>query len=458
MKLNFKALSSRAAVIHILCQWQKSRSAIDPFIERHTQEMTEPRDRQLVKAIVFGVLRNLNYLDFILGKFSRHPLAKMKDSAREALRSCLYQILFMDRVPESAAINETIKALKSQRQPKWLTGFVNGVLRNICRNKDKIPALNDALPFAVQCNHPEWLLKRWQARFGKQETANICRANNQPASICLRINQNKTSRPEFLELLAQHNYNARPGQAPEAVWLQGGGAINILPGYKEGLFSVQDETAQLITTLLAPFTEGNYLDACAGLGGKTMAMAQMVPAGSTIWAVEPQKARQNLLSENLARLDLQCCDQDRLRGINCFAGTLKEFTETTKIDFQAILVDAPCSGLGVVGRHPDIRWNRQPDDLPRFQKIQLALLQEASQIIAPGGIIVYTTCSMEATENEEVINMFLENQPRFTISTAQVMPEQASNYLDEQGFLHTRPSEKIQDGFFAVRLTAPAKS
>ena len=104
MKLNFKALSSRAAVIHILCQWQKSRSTIDPFIERHTQEMTEPRDRQLVKAIVFGVLRNLNYLDFILGKFSRHPLAKMKDSAREALRSCLYQILFMDRVPESAAI------------------------------------------------------------------------------------------------------------------------------------------------------------------------------------------------------------------------------------------------------------------------------------------------------------------------------------------------------------------
>lgn len=414
-------------------------------MEHYTRLMSEGRDRQLLKAIVFGVMRNLSYLDFILTKFCRHSLAKMQPIVLQSLRSGLYQLLFMNRLPEAAIINETIKALKAQHQPKWLTGFVNGVLRNICRQRGAILAMGSDLPLTARYNHPEWLLQRWLTTYGRQETADICSRNNQPAPLCLRINRGRTCRADFLDLLHRHGYNARAGLMPESIWLEGAGAVAKIPGFAKGLFSVQDETAQIITGMLAPLTAGNYLDACAGLGGKTMAMAQMVPAGGTIWAVEPHKGRQNLLGDNLARLGL--------REVNCFAGNLADFVRTTPLKFQAILVDAPCSGLGVIGRHPEIRWNRRSDDLAYFQKIQVALLENVAQILAPNGIIVYSTCSMEPEENEEVLKIFLANKPQIVISGAQQwLPEQARSYVNQEGLFHTRPSEDTQDGFFAARL------
>ena len=439
--------NSRAIAINVLCQWQKNHPAIDPLIDRQTKGLIEPRDRQLVKALVFGVLRNLNSLDFILKKFSKHPLAKMQPTALQALRTGLYQLLFMDRIPASAALNETIKALKDQHHPKWLTGFVNGLLRNAARQQDDIiKTLNrDDLPLTVRCNHPDWLLERWLARFGKNETLHICQANNQPAGLCLRINRNKIARETFLEELQQHNIMFRPGLVPEAVWLNESGAVDSLPGYKDGWFSVQDETAQLITYLLAPFNKANYLDACAGLGGKTMTLAQMAPVGSQIWAVEPQGMRQKLLQENLQRLGLQ--------QINCFTGTLAEFSQKRERHFEAILLDAPCSGLGVTGRHPDIRWNRQPKDLPRFQELQLALLQTATKLLTPGGVLVYATCSMEPEENEEVIKLFLQGHPNFMLSNAKNhLPVSLKSWVNKDEFLRTKPGIDGTDGFFAARL------
>jgi 16S rRNA (cytosine967-C5)-methyltransferase len=161
--------------------------------------------------------------------------------------------------------------------------------------------------------------------------------------------------------------------------------------------------------------------------------------------VEPQKRRQELLRDNLNRLNLE--------NVSLFNGTLEEFSQTATHKFQSILVDAPCSGLGVTGRHPDIRWNRKPADLPRFQKIQLEILHNAAELLATRGIIVYATCSMEPEENEEVVKKFLANHPRFKISNAaSFLPDQTIK-VDKQGYLHTRPSENIQDGFFAVRFT-----
>ncbi len=447
--------STRATTIKILCQWQKSRANIDPTCLYHTGTMSEARDRQLVKAMVFGVLRNLNYLDFILQKFCRQPLDKMPDIALQSLRSAVYQLLFMDRIPESAAINETIKALKAEHQPKWLTGFVNGVLRNICRNKNKLAGIDDpTLPLTVQCNHPDWLVRRWQDRFGRQKTVDICRGNNKPAPLCLRINPHKISRLDFIKELERHDYKVKTGITPEAVWLDNAGVITKIPGFNDGLFFVQDETAQLISGLLAPFARGNYLDACAGLGGKTMALAQMIPAGSKIWAVEPQKARQGLLRDNLSRLDLENNAATTI-PCDCFDGDLAEFSRVIDEKFQAILVDAPCSGLGVCGRHPDIRWNRKPADLLRFQKKQLNLLHTAAEMLSANGILVYSTCSTEPEENEEVVAAFLAEHPDFLLSDAgKYLPEQALHLLDEQRCLHTRPSASHgnQDGFFAARF------
>jgi len=420
---------------------QASRSPVTPLIEKYNLLINE-RDRHLLKAIVFGVLRRQNSLDFILAQLSTHPLTKMRPVTLQALRAALYQLLWMDRLPDSAIINETIKALQGERQPRWLTGFVNGVLRTACRKREK---LKDGLknhPFMVECNHPQWLVERWLKRFGEEETSLICGASNQDSHLCLRVNQTEISTADFTNKLREQKIPHKRGLINEAVWLQETIPINELPGYDKGWFSVQDETAQIITALLAPFSKGNYLDACAGLGGKTCALAQLIPTGSTLFALEPQKARYSLLQNNLQRLKLNAVCQNT---------TLQNFAATSKIKFNAILIDAPCSGLGVTGRHPDIRWNRQAADLIKFQQQQLELLHSAAALLTPHGLMVYATCSMEPEENEEVIRLFCENHPDFTIAhAASILPAPLASLINKNGFLSTRPGPNSHDGFFGA--------
>ncbi len=436
-----KPVNIRAIAVKILCQRQRSRSSVDPLIEKHSHLINE-RDHHLLKAIVFGVLRQQNSLDFILAQLSTHPIAKMRPVTLQALRAALYQLLWLDRLPDSAVINETIKALQSERQPRWLTGFVNGVLRTACRQREKLKDELKNQPFMVECNHPQWLIERWLQHFGKEETRRICGASNQDSHLCLRINQAKISTVNFTNELKEQKITYRKGLINEAVWLQENMPINELPGYNEGWFSVQDETAQIITALLAPFTKGNYLDACAGLGGKTCALAQLIPRDGTLWALEPQKIRYSLLQKNLRRLNLNPI---------CRNTTLQDFAAASKIKFNAILIDAPCSGLGVSGRHPDIRWNREAADLIKFQQRQLELLHSAAALLTPHGLMVYATCSMEPEENEEVIQLFSENHPAFTITNAaQILPVPLAHLINKNGFLSTRPGLNSHDGFFGA--------
>ncbi len=427
--------------VKILSRRQAAKSSIDPLIEKYNHLINE-RDRHLLKAIVFGVLRRQNSLDFILAQLSTHPIAKMRPVTLQALRAALYQLLWMDRLPDSAIINETIKALQNERQPRWLTGFVNGVLRTACRRREKLKNELKNQPFMVGCNHPQWLIERWLKRFGEEETRLICEASNQDSHLCLRINQAEISTADFINKLKEQKITCRQGLINEAVWLLETTAVNELPGYAEGWFSVQDETAQIITALLAPFTKGNYLDACAGLGGKTCALAQLIPQDSTLWALEPQKARYNLLQKNLRRLNLNAICQNT---------TLQDFAAAGKVKFNAILIDAPCSGLGVTGRHPDIRWNREAADLFKFQQRQLELLHSAAALLTPHGLMVYATCSMEPEENEEVIRLFTKINPAFTIiNTAQALPASLAPLINKNGFLSTRPGSNAHDGFFGT--------
>lgn len=427
--------------IRILCRRQASRSSIDPLIEKYNHLINE-RDRHLLKAVVFGVLRQQNSLDFILAQLSSHSLTKMRPVTLQALRAALYQLLWMDRLPDSAIINETIKALQSERQPRWLTGFVNGVLRTACRKREKLKEELNNQPFTVEGNHPQWLIERWLKRFGKEETRLICGASNQDSHLCLRVNQAEISTADFKNKLSEQKITCRQGLINEAVWLQETMPVNQLPGYDEGWFSVQDETAQIITALMAPFTKGNYLDACAGLGGKTCTLAQLIPRDSTLWALEPQKARYSLLQKNLQRLNLNAV---------CRNTTLQDFAAATKVKFNAILLDAPCSGLGVTGRHPDIRWNREAADLIKFQQRQLELLHSAAALLTPHGLIVYATCSMEPEENEEVIRLFTKNHPTFTITNAaHHLPAPLAPLINKNGFLSTRPGPNSHDGFFGA--------
>lgn len=440
----------RQLAILILCRQQETTAPLDQVRDTLIKETTleSPQDYQLAAALVYGVLRWQRFLDGILADFSRHPLAKMKQITLQSLRVGLYQLVFMDRVPPSAAVNETVKALRSLRQPKWLTGFVNGVLRTISREIDRLPDpwQEGRFPAAVRLSHPDWLFSRWEERYGHEEAVRICSENNRQAPLTLRVNTRRLSRQMLLERLADNRIQAQAApHAPEAILLtEYKHSITGLPGYHAGHFMVQDEGAQLITHMLAPFPAGRYLDACAGLGGKTVQLAQLIPAESELIAVEPHAGRSLLLKENLERNGLD-------RNVTVIHTDLENFAREKPLPFHAVLIDAPCSGLGVVRRNPDIRWNRSLRDIKRYCRKQLDLLCAAAPLLAGGGVLVYATCSMEPEENEEVVAAFLRKFPGFSPAYPDDFPETARPLLDEQGCLHTRP-QSCHDGFFAARL------
>jgi len=437
--------SPRQFAIDVLVATAQKGQPVDQVFDRQQsgQPFGDPRDTHFAMAMIYGVLRWQGYLDQVIAGFSSHPLAKMKPLTLAALRVGAYQLLFMDRVPASAAINETVQALKMAGQPKWLTGFANGLLRALARGKDQLlPASSRE---ALFLGHPAWLVARWQQRYGDEVAEAICRANNELPLLVLRVNTRRSGRPEYIRLLADAGIEAEAGiYAPDAVRLIGyRGAVTALPGYGEGLFQVQDEAAQLATLLLGDLVVGRYLDGCAGLGGKTSHLAQLLPIGGEVVAVEPHSGRSKLLRENLTRLGLDA---------TIVAGELQDFAQEQPQSFQGIIIDAPCSGLGVVGRQPDIRWQRAKGDLPRYATRQLALLGQAASLLAHGGVLVYATCSTEPEENDEVINAFLATHPDFVRADAKAfLPAAAHGLVDSQGCLRTLPHQGL-DGFFAARL------
>jgi 16S rRNA (cytosine967-C5)-methyltransferase len=443
--------TSRALAVTCLADWSGSgrpiRELLDPLL-------SDPRlknaDRQLTVMLVMGVLRRLQYLDIILARFSKTPLRKMKPLTLAALRVGIYQVCFLDRIPDSAAVNETVKVLKKKRQPGWLIRFVNGTLRAVVRQKDTLPPPESAGPDNTPVpEHPDWMYRRWQERFGPQRAAEICRINTSEPNLCLQVNTTRISTSELAALFEQAGLEAVPGRyAPDSLVLPGfRGPVTALPGFAEGLFQVQDQAAALAVTLCAPLVaNGRYLDGCAGLGGKTSALARRLPAGASLTAVEPEQRRFGLLKENLARLQPD-------PSVAAVHATLAEFTATAPPPFDGILIDAPCSGTGVIRRHPDIRWNRTPEDPARFQEIQLDLLRTAASLLRPGGFLVYATCSLEDEENHQVIDRFLAEQKAFTLADCRpLLPGETAGLVDDSGCFAPLPAEDIE-GFFAARLT-----
>lgn len=447
--------SSRQLAAAVLMAQEASGRPLDQVLAEQLaqQELPDPRDRQLVMALVYEVLRRRGILDQVVARYARHPLAGMKPLTLACLRLGICQLLFFDRLPAAAVINETVGVLRAARQPAWLTGFVNAVLRKVAAEKEKIPGLSG--DDAELVSHPAWLVARWQARYGAAITTAICRANNQPAPLCLRVERSpqdmsglveKEGRDAMLAALAQAGIVAIPGlYAPAAVRISDyHGRIEELPGYGEGLFQIQDEAAQLVSMLFGPLAPGRYLDACAGLGGKTTHLARLLPAVGALLALEPHPGRLELLRRNLARLGGQA---------EIHQTTLAEFAARPAAgQFQGILLDVPCSGLGVIRRHPDIRWNRQPADLLRYQEQQVALLEQAASLLAPGGVLVYAVCSMEPEETEAVITRLRTARPELKLSDPRPwLPPAAVALVDDQGFFRSRPDQQL-DGFFAARL------
>ncbi len=423
---------------------------VKPLFDRGVRDYGLPgNERGLAMQLVYGVLRNRQFLDRMVQLLSTTPLRKIDPLIHQTLAVGLYQLYFLERIPPSAAVNEMVECCKTAGMPKRLMGFVNGILRQSIREKEtlagKAAYTETGEPIV---NHPEWLVAGWRKHFGDQEALRICAANNSEPVLVLRSNTARITRDGLIQYFAAAGIDAHPGSyAEEAVLLPDyQGSIPAIPGYTEGFFQVQDEAAQLATRLLGPFRrDGSYLDGCAGLGGKTSHLLQFAAAQPLhVHAVEPEPYRLQKLRENVTRL---------------FAGvapviheqTLQEFLLGDLPPFAGILIDAPCSGSGVVGRHPDIRWSRRPEDLDRYPREQLQLLNHGAELLAAGGILVYATCSLEPQENEEVISAFLASHPAFFLTDCTSQLPAAAHRFVVNGCFSPHPDATI-DGFFAARL------
>lgn len=440
--------SARFVAIKTLCKLQKSRKPVNSLFNKVlTEYPLESNDRQLATNIIYGLLRKQESLDTMLQHLCPQPLKKFDPFVLQALRVGLFQILYLDKIPESAAVNESVKAVQAARLPKRLHGFVNGVLRNSIRKREELLALvtNPAQPIL---NHPGWLTKRWEKRYGKKETLRICIQNNEQAAFSLQINSSTTDRATFRATLEEDTITNHCGSYCEDTLIleDFNGGVAGLPGFDEGYFQVQDQGAQLLAHLIGPMVQdGEYLDACAGVGGKTSVLIQRaLPVRARVSAVEPDKARLEKFKENMKRLHPSL-------DVPVFPGTLQDFAQSSSKRFHGILLDAPCSGTGVIRRHPDIRWNRRADDFSHYQQTQLELLQAAATLILPQGILVYATCSLEEEENDQVIERFLADNNMFSLDTCSSPLPDAAQPLLSGNYFAPLPGPEI-DGFFGARL------
>lgn len=442
--------TSRFAAIETLVRLQRTKYPVKPLLDTVITECSLPNtERGLAMNLVYGVLRKREYLDILIKQLCNRSIKKIDPVVYAAISTGLFQIFCLDKIPESAAVNETVNAVKAAKLKQHLQGFVNGVLRASIRQKESLPSpgnpLNSGRPVL---NHPEWMTRRWTKQFGQAEMERICKINSLEPQLVLRVNSTRISAEELAGSFCKHKIENRPGQyAPDSIVLPGfQGSITQLPGYDDGFFQVQDEAAQLATLLLGPFvSDGNYLDACAGLGGKTSHILQLIHRiDARVVAIEPEPQRQRLLLENITRL---------FPGydLTLNKSSIQSYSRTSKLQFTGVLVDAPCSGTGVTGRHPDIRWNRTIDDIVRYQLEQIDILEHTADLVAPDGILVYATCSLEPEENQLVVEKFLQKNKNFSITDiASLLPESCSDFI-AGGYFQPHPEESI-DGFFAARL------
>jgi 16S rRNA (cytosine967-C5)-methyltransferase len=409
----------------------------------------DKRDRAFIVHLVLGVLRWRFRLDWIIEKNADFPLKKLDPAVLNILRLALHQIFFMDRVPESAAVDEAVKQAKGS-QPKHVVSFVNGILRNVCRHKDAIvfpdPEKNPVLYLSRFHSYPEWLVQRWLHVWGREFTEGLLAAGNRIPSLVIRTNILKVSRSELLQVLKAEGAQGRPTSfSPQGIVLEDfRGRADQLPSFKRGLFQVQDEAAQVASLLLAPRAGQTVLDICAGLGGKTTHMAELVDDQGEVIALDINVRRLVSLNENLGRLGMKSVS-------SVGADASRDLSSLFHRSFDRVMIDAPCSGLGVLSRHPDGKWNKSEKDILRLAALQKTILTRAVPVIRKGGKMLYVTCTLTREENEEVVSYCLETHREISLANLrEEAPEWARKLLDEQGFLRTFPHKHPMDGFFGA--------
>ena len=402
-------------------------------------------DRRFLTELVYGAVKAGGTLDWMIRRYVNRPVRKIAPMIRNILRLGFYQIFYMDKVPDSAACNECVELAKKYGHPGTVK-FVNAVLRSAVREPEKC-----AFPhgkghateeLALKSFHPQWMVKRWVKAFGYDAAAAICAFDNEDAVLSLRTNTLKTTREELLERLKEEGATAEPSDwAPEGILCQKHGALDRMASLQEGLFQVQDESSMQVAHVVAPESGEFVIDCCSAPGGKTTHLAALMRNQGRIVAGDIYEHKLARIEENAKRLGITIIDTELLdaRDIG------KHFPQQA----DRVLVDAPCSGLGVLRRKPDARWRKNEEELRKLPQLQLDILTSAAEAVKIGGVLVYSTCTIDRKENEEVVEAFLATHPQFEI-------EETGKYLPmkprEAKMVQLYPNVDGTDGFFIARM------
>jgi 16S rRNA (cytosine967-C5)-methyltransferase len=430
--------------------------ALDCTLSRSRQDesILPESDRRLITELVYGCTRRQKTLEAVLQNFLQKPIAKLPPDLLIILQIGVYQLCFLDRIKPSAIVHTTVELVK-ENNLKGLSGFANGVMRSILRAKDKGDLLANINDPASLYSYPEWLIELWQKEFGQEAIADICNWFNQTPHLDLRVNLLQATRDQVLAAFAEAKIEAMPiPHLPDGIRVgQGAGDVSKLPKFKEGWWSVQDASAQLVTYLLDPQPNEIIIDACAAPGGKTTHISDRLKNTGTVYALDRLASRLKKVDQNTARLGIT--------NVETIEVDAREFVElpegSIKPKCDRVLLDVPCSGLGTLHRHADARWRQTPDEPYKLAKTQAEILDRATTWVKPEGVIVYSTCTLHPAENEEVITQFLANHPDWQIAPPDA-DNPAAHFVSDRGWVKVLPHEHDMDGFFMVRLQRIAET
>jgi 16S rRNA (cytosine967-C5)-methyltransferase len=439
--------SIREQILDILMNSEKDESYIQLALKKALKDL-ELKDKNFITEVVYGTIKNRMKLDYIINRFSNTPVNKMKPLVRNNLRIAVYQIFYMDKVPVSAAINEAVKIMHN-RKIKQLTGFVNAVLRKIANNQSNIsfPSKeeNPKEYLSIMYSIPIWIINLWLKEYGFIDTEKICIALSKKAKVTIRINRLLITKEQIVKELSEEGIIVQDGALlEESLYLKNTSDISKISSYNKGMWIVQDESAMLVAHILNPKKGERVLDMCSAPGGKTTHIAELMDNEGTLIAFDIHPHKIDLINQNAKRMHLDIIDA-KIEDATKYNHSFDKW-------FDKILLDAPCLGLGIMKRKPDIRYSKKEEDLKAITSLQKQMINNAYKYLKPGGTLVYSTCSMTKEENEHIV-LYAEKEFGMQLQDiTHFLPEKLKNYAVNKGYIQILPHMADTDGFFIASL------
>jgi 16S rRNA (cytosine967-C5)-methyltransferase len=449
--------TAREAALTILVRVETSGAYSNLQINKTLQEAELSRsDAALATELVYGTISRQATLDYWLDRFVAKGVGKLQGWVHQLLRLSAYQLLYLDRIPTHAAVNEAVEIAK-RRGHGGIAGMVNGVLRSIDRNRAELKPELISLPdkaqtIALRHSYPLWLVEKWSAQFGIEATEAMCASGNEAPHAGIRVNPLSATLEEVLAELKEAGLEGETSPlTPSGIAVRGGGNLTELAGYAGGRWSLQDESSMLVAEVAAPESGMKVLDCCAAPGGKSSHLAELMGGKGKVWANDLHAHKRKIIAAQTERL--------KLRNVEATTGDALKLSEVfAPASMDAVLLDAPCSGFGVIRRKPEIKWTKTAGDVADISAIQRSLLDAVCDLVKPGGTFVYSTCTMLREENEDQIQRFLSDHPHFELDANWPKPLlerlTAAGLIDESfnGQLQLLPQHFGSDGFFIARM------